>query len=50
VYFNKIHDPANCVFPQRVDVRGRRLWVGKHRIGVELDDLGEDVFRVRSIA
>jgi alpha-glucosidase len=47
VYFNKIHDPANCVFPQRADERRRRLWVGKHAIRVELEDLGEDVFRVR---
>jgi len=45
--FNKIHDPANCTLPSRFAARCRRIWVGKHVLQVELDDLGQDVFRLR---
>ena len=47
MYFNKIHDPANCLFPSRYDARRRRLWVGRHVLELDLEDLGQDVFRLR---
>jgi alpha-glucosidase len=47
MYFHKIHDPINCSFPRRFDAARRRLSVGEHSLDVALDDLGQDVFRVR---
>src|SRR5688572_17197227 len=47
MYFNKVHDPANCSFPVSYDPARSRLVVGRHSLKLALTDLGDDVFRVR---
>ena len=47
MYFHKIHDPINFAFPRRFDARAGTLEVGGEAVGVSIDDLGGDVFRVR---
>lgn len=47
MYFHKIHDPINFSFPRSFDAARRRLAVGKHSLGIDLADLGDDVFRIR---
>ncbi len=50
MYFHKIHDPINFSFPRAYDPARRRLSVGKHSVGLELADLGSDVFRIRVVS
>ena len=45
MYFNKIHNPVNFRFPERVT---RSSWyIGKQRFGYALDDLGAGVWRLQ---
>jgi alpha-glucosidase len=46
MYFNKVHNPQNFLFPESIDAENKAFVAGRLACRYQIDDIGGDVFRL----